>query len=47
MDSKADISPTGGPAARTLAGITATPSGCWLNGPDAGRQGMAAAGALP
>lgn len=47
MDSKANTSPAGGPAARPLAGITATPFGCWLNGSDAGRQGMVAAGALP
>lgn len=47
MDSTADASTADGPVVRTLARTTATPLGSWLNGPDADRQGMAAAEALP
>lgn len=47
MNSKADTSTADEPAAKTLAGTTATPVGSWLNGPDADRQGMTVAGALP
>lgn len=47
MDSKTDTSTVDEPAAGTLAGTTAAPVEPWLSGPDADRQGLAIAEALP